>query len=112
MSLTHSYSSRTIAYAGFLPTWGWAVLRRHLGQFGVSVCNLGNWGQFDIGANPRNPLLKVKILISSAYFSVVEDTADFFNRIGRSLPVTTGSEREAVNELPAIAAPNGYPVAG
>ena len=32
---------------------------------------------------------------------------------GRFLPVVKGRNRpEAVNELPAIAAPNGYPVAG
>ncbi|MCY1184527.1 hypothetical protein D9M73_252310 [compost metagenome] len=34
-------------------------------------------------SEPGNPLLKVKISISSAYFSVVESMADFFNRIGQ-----------------------------
>ena len=33
---------------------------------------------------------KVKISISSAYFSAVETMADFFNRTGRLLPVATG----------------------
>jgi hypothetical protein len=37
MSQTQSYSSRTIVYTGFLPTWGRAVLRRNVGQFGVSI---------------------------------------------------------------------------
>ena len=35
----------------------------------------------------RNPLLKVKISISGAYFSAVETMADFFNRIGRLLTI-------------------------
>jgi hypothetical protein len=35
----------------------------------------------------RMPLPKVKISISDAYFSDAQTMADFFNRIGRSLPV-------------------------
>ena len=31
----------------------------------------------------RKPLIKVKISMSSAYFSAVETMADFFNRIGQ-----------------------------
>jgi len=38
----------------------------------------------------RNPLLKLKISISGAYFSAVETMADFFNTIGRSLSVVNG----------------------
>jgi hypothetical protein len=34
-------------------------------------------------SEPGNPLLKVKISISSVYFSTMETMADFFNRIGR-----------------------------
>ncbi|MBD8239703.1 hypothetical protein SOM46_26770 [Pseudomonas fluorescens] len=36
-----------------------------------------------------HPLPKVKISISDAYFSAAEIMADFFNRIGRLLPVAT-----------------------
>ncbi len=38
-------------------------------------------------------MLKVKISISSAYFSVVETMADFFNRIGRFLLIEKGLNR-------------------
>ena len=34
-------------------------------------------------SEPPNPLFKVQISISSAYFSTVETMADFFNRIGQ-----------------------------
>jgi hypothetical protein len=37
MSLTQFILREPLPIAGFLPTWGGAVLRRHLGQFGVSV---------------------------------------------------------------------------
>jgi hypothetical protein len=39
----------------------------------------------------RKPLPKVKISISDAYFSDAETMVDFFNKIGRSLPVAAGS---------------------
>jgi hypothetical protein len=38
----------------------------------------------------RKPLPKVKISISDAYFSAAQTMADFFNKIGRFLPVATG----------------------
>jgi len=41
----------------------------------------------------RMPLPKVKISISDAYFSDAQTMADFFNRIGRFLPVATGRNR-------------------
>jgi hypothetical protein len=39
------------------------------------------------------PQPKVKISISDAYFSAAETMADFFNRIGRFLPLATGRNR-------------------
>ncbi|MFY0728883.1 hypothetical protein [Pseudomonas sp. NFX15] len=39
------------------------------------------------------PLLKVKISITRAYFSAEKTMADFFNRIGQSLPVVTSRNR-------------------
>jgi hypothetical protein len=41
----------------------------------------------------RKPLSKVKISISDAYFSAAQTMVDFFNRIGRFLPVTKGNSR-------------------
>ena len=40
-------------------------------------------------SEPGNPLLKVKISISSAYFSALETMADFFNRIGQKRTLTS-----------------------
>lgn len=37
-------SSRTIAFAGFVPIWGGSVLRQHEGQFGIGV---NSWGATD-----------------------------------------------------------------
>ncbi|WP_171017049.1 hypothetical protein, partial [Pseudomonas sp. G(2018)] len=38
----------------------------------------------------RKPLPNIKISISDAYFSDAQTKADFFNRIGRFLPLTEG----------------------
>ncbi len=38
-------------------------------------------------------MFKVKISISSAYFSAVDTMGDFFNIIGRFLPFVAGSNR-------------------
>jgi hypothetical protein len=46
------------------------------------------------------PLPKLKISISDAYFSAVETMADFFNGIGRCLPVSMGWYQYSY-ELPA-----------
>jgi len=40
-----------------------------------------------------HPLLKTRISISDAHFSVVKTETDFFNRIGRFLPVVSGKNR-------------------
>jgi len=40
------------------------------------------------------PLRRFKISISCAYFSAVKTTSDFFNRIGRFLPVTPASNTQ------------------
>jgi len=45
----------------------------------------------------RKPLPKVKISISDAYFSAAETKVDFFNRIGRFLPVVTSRKRPEAN---------------
>ena len=42
------------------------------------------------GIRVWKPLPKLKISISDAYFSAVETMADFFNGIGRCLPVSMG----------------------
>ena len=50
-----------------------------------------------------HPLLKVKTSVSGAYFSAVETTADFFNRIGRLQPVATDNYRAVAEHIPKIA---------
>ena len=42
----------------------------------------------------RMPLRKFWISISGAYFFAIETMADFFNRIGRQLPVVKDSKRQ------------------
>ncbi|WP_448145485.1 hypothetical protein [Pseudomonas silesiensis] len=64
-----------------------SVFQNAVGWTGESASS----ARFYVKSQPERLWRTFRISISDAYFSALENTADFFNRIGRFLPVATGS---------------------